>query len=171
MLNQLLVGGNETTTSLITNLFWRLLEKPVRWQTLLKDRSLVRSAIEESLRFDPPVLGLYRNSTSDFELHNETITEGEKVYVYYAAANRDPRVFKNPNEFDISRKAKKHMSFGLGTHFCVVPLRRVSRLRWYLRYVGTDTNFKNAEPGERIKPFFSGEEDIYHALGERLQRN
>ncbi|MFL2503910.1 MAG: cytochrome P450 [Candidatus Azotimanducaceae bacterium] len=94
MLNQLLVGGNETTTSLITNLFWRLLEKPSRWRTLLEDRSLVRSAVEESLRYDPPVLGLYRNSASDIEIHDETIPEGEKVYVYYAAANRDPRVFK-----------------------------------------------------------------------------
>ena len=155
MLNQLLVGGNETTTSLITNLFWRLLEKPVRWQTLLKDRSLVRSAIEESLRFDPPVLGLYRNSTSDIELHDETIPEGEKVYVYYAAANRDPRVFKKPNEFDISRKARRHMSFGLGTHFCVgAPTARLEAevvLEVMLERMPT---LRMLNPGERIKPFF-----------------
>ena len=115
MLNQLLVGGNETTTSLITNLLAPT-RKATALANLVRGRSLIRSAIEES-RFDPPVLGLYRNSTSDIELHNETIPEGEKVYVYYAAANRDPRVFKNPNEFDISRKAKNicHLA---SAHFC-----------------------------------------------------
>ena len=155
MLNQLLVGGNETTTSLITNLFWRLLEKPSRWRTLLEDRSLVRSAVEESLRYDPPVLGLYRNSASDIEIHDETIPEGEKVYVYYAAANRDPRVFNKPNEFDISRKARRHMSFGLGTHFCVgAPTARLEAevvLEVMLERV-PDLRMLNS--GERIKPFF-----------------
>ena len=155
MLNQLLVGGNETTTSLITNLFWRLLEKPSRWRTLLEDRSLVRSAVEESLRYDPPVLGLYRNSASDIEIHDETIPEGEKVYVYYAAANRDPRVFKKPNEFDISRKARRHMSFGLGTHFCVgAPTARLEAevvLEVMLERMPT---LRMLNPGERIKPFF-----------------
>ena len=155
MLNQLLVGGNETTTSLITNLFWRLLEKPERWWSLLEDRSLVRSAIEESLRYDPPVLGLYRNSTSDIELHNETIPEGEKVYVYYAAANRDPRVFKKPNEFDIARKARRHMSFGLGTHFCVgAPTARLEAEVVLEVMLERMPDLRMIHSGERIKPFF-----------------
>ena len=155
MLNQLLVGGNETTTSLITNLFWRLLEKPERWRSLLEDRSLVRSAIEESLRYDPPVLGLYRNSASDIELHNETIPEGKKVYVYYAAANRDPRVFKKPNEFDIARKARRHMSFGLGTHFCVgAPTARLEAEVVLEVMLERMPDLRMIHSGERIKPFF-----------------
>ena len=155
MLNQLLVGGNETTTSLITNLFWRLLEKPSRWRTLLEDRSLVRSAVEESLRYDPPVLGLYRNSASDIEIHDETIPEGEKVYVYYAAANRDPRVFDKPNEFDISRKARRHMSFGLGTHFCVgAPTARLEAEVVLEVMLERMPDLRMLNSGERIKPFF-----------------
>ena len=155
MLNQLLVGGNETTSSLITNLFWRLLEKPSRWRTLLEDRSLVRSAVEESLRYDPPVLGLYRNSASDIEIHDETIPEGEKVYVYYAAANRDPRVFNKPNEFDISRKARRHMSFGLGTHFCVgAPTARLEAEVVLEVMLERMPDLRMLNSGERIKPFF-----------------
>ena len=155
ILNQLLVGGNETTTSLITNLFWRLLEKPSRWRTLLEDRSLVRSAVEESLRYDPPVLGLYRNSASDIEIHDETIPEGEKVYVYYAAANRDPRVFNKPNEFDISRKARRHMSFGLGTHFCVgAPTARLEAEVVLEVMLERMPDLRMLNSGERIKPFF-----------------
>ena len=155
MLNQLLVGGNETTTSLITNLFWRLLEKPSRWRTLLEDRSLVRSAVEESLRYDPPVLGLYRNSASDIKIHDETIPEGEKVYVYYAAANRDPRVFNKPNEFDISRKARRHMSFGLGTHFCVgAPTARLEAEVVLEVMLERMPDLRMLNSGERIKPFF-----------------
>ena len=155
MLNQLLVGGNETTTSLITNLFWRLLEKPSRWRTLLEDRSMVRSAVEESLRYDPPVLGLYRNSASDIEIHDETIPEGEKVYVYYAAANRDPRVFNKPNEFDISRKARRHMSFGLGTHFCVgAPTARLEAEVVLEVMLERMPDLRMLNSGERIKPFF-----------------
>ena len=155
MLNQLLVGGNETTTSLITNLFWRLLEEPARWRSLLEDRSLVRSAIEESLRYDPPVLGLYRNSASDIEIHDETIPEGEKVYVYYAAANRDPRIFKKPNEFDICRKARRHMSFGLGTHFCVgAPTARLEAEVVLEVMLERMPDLRMLNSGERIKPFF-----------------
>tara|TARA_X000001036_G_scaffold411592_1_gene424442 strand:- start:47 stop:1003 length:957 start_codon:yes stop_codon:yes gene_type:complete len=155
MLNQLLVGGNETTTSLITNLFWRLLEEPARWRSLLEDRSLVKSAIEESLRYDPPVLGLYRNSASDIEIHDETIPEGEKVYVYYAAANRDPRVFKKPNEFDICRKARRHMSFGLGTHFCVgAPTARLEAEVVLEVMLERLPDLRMLNSGERIKPFF-----------------
>ena len=155
MLNQLLVGGNETTTSLITNLFWRLLEEPARWRSLLEDRSLVKSAIEESLRYDPPVLGLYRNSASDIEIHDETIPEGEKVYVYYAAANRDPRVFKKPNEFDICRKARRHMSFGLGTHFCVgAPTARLEAEVVLEVMLERMPDLRMLNSGERIKPFF-----------------
>lgn len=155
LLNQLLVGGNETTTSLITNMIWRLLEVPDRWQEIVSDGSLIEAAIEESLRYDPPVLGLYRNITEDVELHGETMKAGNKVYINYAAANRDPKVFDNPNEFDLHRSQKRHMAFGLGVHFCIgAPTARLeaeialSVLRERLpdlRLVG---------PGERIGPFF-----------------
>lgn len=155
MLNQLLVGGNETTTSLITNLMWRLLEEPARWQMILDDASLIEGAVEESLRFDPPVLGLYRNNTRDVELHCQVIPEGNKVWINYAAANRDPDVFANPDEFDITRPLQRHMAFGLGVHFCIgAPTARLeaevalNRLRERL------PGLELVNTGERIGPFF-----------------
>jgi len=155
VLNQLLVGGNETTTSLITNMIWRLLEQPQGWQAMVADPSLAEAAVEESLRFDPPVLGLYRNTTRDVHMHDATIPINSKVLINYAAANRDADVFENPDEFNIRRERKRHMSFGLGIHMCIgapmarmeaeVALNALARRLPELRLVG---------PGERITPFF-----------------
>ncbi len=155
MLNQLLVGGNETTTSLITNMIWRLLEVPSRWQEIQDDESLVEAAVEESLRFDPPVLGLYRNTTCDVELHGRVIPQGSKVFINYAAANRDAGIFAAPDEFDLHRDVKRHMAFGLGVHFCIgaptarleaeVALSLLRKRMPALRLLGA---------GERIGPFF-----------------
>ena len=155
VLNQLLVGGNETTTSLITNLLWRLLERPERWQRLLDDQSLIPRAIEESLRFDPPVLGLYRNTTKDVLLHGQIIPAGSKVYIHYAAANRDASVFPDPDNFDVGRSPQRHMSFGLGVHFCLgattARLEAEVALRVLLNRM-PDLRLINS--GERVGPFF-----------------
>jgi cytochrome P450 len=155
MLNQLLVGGNETTTSLITNMMWRLLEVPSRWQEIVDDASLIGAAVEESLRFDPPVLGLYRNTTRDVELHGQVIPEGSKVFINYAAANRDAGIFENPDEFNLHREVKRHMAFGLGVHFCIgAPTARLEAevALSLLRERAPDLGLVNA--GERIGPFF-----------------
>jgi len=155
VLMQLLVGGNETTTSLITNLLWRLLEVPERWQTLIGEPSLVDAAIEESLRFDPPVLGLYRNTTRDVTLHGVTIPSGSKVYINYAAANRDAAVFPEPDRFDLRRPAKRHMSFGLGTHFCLgAPMARLEAEIALRALIERLPELRLLGPGERIAPFF-----------------
>jgi cytochrome P450 len=155
VLMQLLVGGNETTTSLITNLLWRLLEVPERWQTLLGEPSLVDAAIEESLRFDPPVLGLYRNTTRDVVLHGVTIPANSKVYVNYAAANRDASVFPDPDRFDLRRPPKRHMSFGLGTHFCLgAPMARLEAEIALRALISRLPGLRLLGPGERIAPFF-----------------
>ena len=155
MLSQLLVGGNETTTSLITNMMWRLLEEPSRWQALLADPSLVEAAVEESLRFDPPVLGLYRNTTRDVELHDTVIPEGSKVYINYAAANRDAGVFSNPDEFDLHRERTRHMSFGLGVHFCLgAPMARLEAEIALSALLKKMPDLRLLGSGERIAPFF-----------------
>jgi cytochrome P450 len=128
-LNQLLVGGNETTTSLLTNLVWRLLEDPARWDRLRHTPVLVDSAIEESLRFDPPVLGLFRTNTRDVDIGDTTVPAGSKAFATYAAANRDPEVFTDPDTFDLERdpaQLKRHLGFGFGQHFCPgAPLSRL----------------------------------------------
>ena len=155
MLNQLLVGGNETTTSLITNMMWRLLEESAHWQAIVDDASLIESAVEESLRFDPPVLGLYRNVTRDVILHGETIPEGSKVYINYAAANRDEEVFERPDQFDLRRPVHRHMAFGLGVHFCVgAPTARLEAEVALAVLRERVPNLKLIDSGERITPFF-----------------
>jgi cytochrome P450 len=155
MLMQLLVGGNETTTSLITNMVWRLLEFPEQWQALVHDPSLAEAAIEESLRFDPPVLGLYRNTTRDVELHGTTIPANSKVFINYAAANRDKEFFSDPDTFDITRERKRHMSFGLGVHFCLgAPMARLEAEIALCAVTRRMPNLHLLGSGERIAPFF-----------------
>lgn len=157
MLNQLLVGGNETTTSLLTNLFWRLLSDRFLYEQVRDDPSLHQIAVEESLRFDAPVLGLYRTNTVDIDLYGEKIPERSKVMATFAAANRDPAVFDDPETFRLDREPeelRKHLSFGLGVHFC--PGAQLSRLEARLTLKEVTERFPDLrlinEP-ERIEPF------------------
>ena len=84
MVNQLLIAGHETTTSLITNCVWRLLEdRPNRWERVVADPSLIRTTVEESLRFDPPVLGLCRTNNDEVTLHGVTLPVDSKLMVLY----------------------------------------------------------------------------------------
>ena len=155
IVNQLLVGGNETTTSLITNCIWRLLQQPELYQRVVEDPSLVNRAIEESLRFDPPVLGLYRNTTRDVEIRGQIIPEGSKVMLHYAAANRDPDKYDDPHTFSLDRPPSRHLAFGLGVHFCLG-----SELARMEGRVALDTLVRRCPDlslvgdGERIRPFF-----------------
>ena len=157
VLIQLLAGGNETTTSLITNCMLRLLEVPSRWEAVKADPSLVDVAIEESLRFDPPVLGLFRTSLEPVCLHGVDLPARTKLMVTYAAANRDPSVFSNPDEFRLDRETdelRRHLSFGLGHHFC--PGASLSRLeaRATLRlFVERLPGMRLNGSPERIAPF------------------
>ena len=120
-LMNLLLGGNETTTSLLTNLVWRLTEDRSRWEAVRDDRSLLPAAIEESLRFDAPALGMFRTSLEEVEVDGTTIPPKKKLQINYAAANHDPRTFDDPDEFRLDRakgELARHISFGKGTHAC-----------------------------------------------------
>jgi cytochrome P450 len=158
VVSQLLVGGNETTTSLITNLVWRLLERPAQWRAVVANPDLVPIAMEESLRFDPPVLGLWRSTTRDVSLHGVTIPKGAKVLLSYAAANRDPRVFGDPDTFRIDRtrsELAEHLAFGLGIHFCLGSA--LARLETETALRALTLRFPRlslVSAGERITPFF-----------------
>lgn len=121
----LLVAGNETTTNLISNALNVLVDRPDLWQRLRADRSLVPKAIEETLRFDGPVSGLWRTATRPVELNNVAIAAGDKVMVCYAAANRDPAEFPDPDQFLLDRELERHVAFGYGIHYCLgAPLAR-----------------------------------------------
>ena len=124
----LLIAGHETTTSLIANGILQLLLHPDQLASLRENPSLVKSAVEEVLRHQSPVLAMHRRVTQDLEYKGTTFAEGELVYFVLASANRDPEFYSNPHQFDISRSLKdnKHLAFGAGNHFCLgAPLSRL----------------------------------------------
>ena len=155
VVSQLLIGGNETTTSLITNMVWRLLQERSLWTQLLENPGLADTAVEESLRFDPPVLGLYRTTTRDVELEGGTVPAEAKVLMHYAAANRDPKTFEAPNEFSLERARGRHLGFGLGVHFCLgAPLARLEARVALRTLLQRCPDLQLVGDGERITPFF-----------------
>ena len=123
MLQVFLVGGIETTAHLITNCVWRLLQDRSRWEAVRADPDrLIPAAIEESLRFDPPGLGLWRTTAKEVELHGRRIPAHAKVQMSYGSANRDPRVFSDPDSFRLDRplaETRRHLTFGAGAHTCI----------------------------------------------------
>ena len=158
MLVLLLLGGLETSTALLTNVLWRLLQDRDRWETLLRDPALVDVAVEESLRVDPPVLGLFRTPTRDVTLHGVDIPEKSKVMLCFASANREaPNGLERPDEFRLDRdpdKVRQHLSFGFGVHFC--PGAHLARLegRVTLRVLlELLPDLRLDGPVERIEPF------------------
>jgi pimeloyl-[acyl-carrier protein] synthase len=121
----LLVAGHETTTSLIGNGLALLLGDRRRWQRLVDDRSLVRPAIEETLRFESPVARQPRRVTEAVQMGDVDLREGDMVFQMLNAANRDPSHFDSPDEFRVDRSPNQHVGFGFGAHFCIgAPLAR-----------------------------------------------
>lgn len=116
----LLFAGHETTMNLICNGTLALLRHPDEWAKLCADPSgLSRLATEECLRFDPPVKSTQRIAAVDVERHGKLITRGERIRWIMASANRDPRAFRDPDRFDLSRSPNPHVSFGSGVHYCL----------------------------------------------------
>jgi cytochrome P450 len=122
----LLIAGNETTTNLIGNLIGVLAKRPDLWQMLRADRSLVDACIDESLRHESPLQRMYRRSTCDIEVSGVQIPKDSLIAIYYGAANRDPKVFPDPDTFRLDRKLTSHVAFGAGIHYCIgAPLARI----------------------------------------------
>lgn len=125
----LLVAGSATTTLLIGNLVHRLMEHPEQFELVRHDRSLIPNAVEESLRYDAPVHGLFRTNNRPVTLHGVEIPEDSKVYMMFGSVNRDPELWDDPDRFDITRDLKtlrQHAAFGVGIHVCLgAPLSRI----------------------------------------------
>jgi cytochrome P450 PksS len=120
MIVLLLVAGHETTVNLIGNGTLALLEHPDQMEKLRSDPSLIRSAVEELLRYGSPVeTSTERFARQDITLAGVTIPRGGMVFAVIASANRDERQFPDPNRLDVAREPNRHLSFGLGAHFCL----------------------------------------------------
>lgn len=113
-------AGHETTNYLIGNALRRLLEIPDRWQAIVADPSLIPGAIEETLRYDPSVPVWRRVTRRRVTVSGFEIPEGAKLFLWLAAAGRDPEVFPEADRFDMRRdNARHHLAFGKGIHFCL----------------------------------------------------
>ena len=152
--SQIFVAGNETTTSLISNLIWRMLSIENLWKDFVEDKINIDNAINESLRFDPPLLGLFKTTTRDIDINGSTIPANTKVLMHYGAANRDPKVFSKPNEFDVARDGTKVISFSVGIHICLG--RELAKLETRVALDVLRKKFPNLNlinNGERVGPF------------------
>jgi len=121
----LLIAGNETTTNLLGNIFNALSERPDLWRQVREDRGLVDAVIEETLRYESPVQRLFRWTTREVEVSGVPFAKGDRVTIFYGAANRDPQAFPSPDEFRLDRDLRHHVAFGAGIHYCLgAPLAR-----------------------------------------------
>ncbi len=119
-------GGHETTANLLNNSMLALVSHPEVMKDLRDNPGKMTTAVDEFLRYDSPVLSLGRLVTQDTELGEKTLKAGDRVFVMLVGANRDPEVFRNPNDLNITRMPNPHMAFGKGAHFCLgTPLARL----------------------------------------------
>jgi cytochrome P450 PksS len=127
MIFLLLIAGHETTVNLIGNGTLALLQHPDQRERLRQEPTLMKSAVEELLRYGSPLeTATERFATEDVVLHGTTIPRGEMVFAVLSSANHDERQFVNPDALDLSRDPNRHVSFGLGIHYCVgAPLARM----------------------------------------------
>jgi cytochrome P450 len=115
----LVAAGSETTRNSITAGLLALVDKPDQWDALRSDRSLLPNAVEEMLRWASSTIYNRRTATASVERHGASIRPGDKVVLWWQAANFDERAFDRPLEFDIRRNPNPHLSFGIGSHFCL----------------------------------------------------
>ena len=123
----LLIAGHETTVNLIGNGMLALFEHPEAMNRLRQEPSKIKTAVEELLRYTSPVfMSTERYAREDVTIHGITIPRGEMTLGVIGSANRDEKIFHNPDELDITREPNKHLSFGHGIHFCLgAPLARL----------------------------------------------
>jgi cytochrome P450 len=127
MIFLLLVAGHETTVNLIANGVLALLDHPEQLQRIRKDHMLLESAVEEMLRYASPLeTATERYAREEVEVAGVCIPQGALVFIAIASANRDEAEFPNADVFDITRSTNRHISFGLGPHYCLgAPLARL----------------------------------------------
>ena len=123
----LLLAGFETTVNLIGNTVLALLDRPDQWRAVVEDPSLAAPAVEETLRWDPPVQRTIRAPTTDVELAGATVPRGSMVVLYLAGANRDPEAYDDPDRFDLPVRAGPSTS----------PSPPASTTAWALRWRGS----------------------------------
>lgn len=119
LVRSFLTAGVDTTVNGLGNLLFAFAQAPDQWQALRQSPELAPQVFDEVLRFESPVQTFFRTTTRDVDIGGTRIPEGDKVLLFLAAANRDPRKWENADTFDIRRRAGAHVGFGVGIHACV----------------------------------------------------
>ena len=120
------IAGHETTASGLSALFYLLATRPDVRDRLVADPALIPQAAEEALRLESPLHGFFRTATRDTDVAGTPVAAGSEVWLNYQAANRDPQMFAEPEEFRPDRRPNPHLAFGAGIHTCVgAPLARI----------------------------------------------
>jgi len=122
LVRSLFSAGVDTTVNGIGAAMYCLARFPKQYQNLHADPSLARAAFEEAVRFESPVQTFFRTTSRSVEIGGVTVDEGEKVLMFLGAANRDPRRWERPDDYDIARRTSGHVGFGSGVHMCVGQL-------------------------------------------------
>lgn len=122
LVRSLLSAGLDTTVNGLGAAIYCLARFPEQWARLRNDVSLARNAFEEAIRLESPVQTFFRTTTREVDISGFRLAEGEKVLMFLAAANRDPRRWENPDDYDITRRTSGHVGFGGGIHMCVGQL-------------------------------------------------
>ena len=164
-LSALLVAGNLTTTDLIGNAARLFLTNPKQLAKLKADPSLIGAAVEETLRFEPPVDVTGRIASRDMEVGGCPVGKSQTMTLSLRGANRDGTVFEDPHTFDITRKKSPHVAFGGGAHICIgAPLARLEAQVALGRLFERFPNLRLADPAVspvwRTLPFFRGLERL-----------
>jgi len=128
----LIMAGIESLSGFMAMFGLNLADYPEARRALVTDPSLIPEAIEESLRFNTSAQRFKRTLTRDVELHGQVMKAGDAVILAYGSANRDERMFDNPDVYDITRKAKRHLGFGGGVHACLGAM--IGRLATHIAY-------------------------------------
>jgi len=150
LVRSLLSAGLDTTIAGIGNALYCLAFQPQQWAMLHANPALARAAFEEALRVESPVQHFFRTTTRDVTVDRVTIRPDEKVLMIYAAANRDPRAWNDPDRFDIMRKVSRNVAFGAGIHFCVGAM--LARLEAEILLTAMARRFSSIEPtGEPVR--------------------
>jgi pulcherriminic acid synthase len=150
----MLPAGEESTTSALGTTVYELLARPERLEKLRSDSTLVKTAVEEGLRWRAPVAYINRLTLAPVELSGVTVPEGALVLGAVNAANRDERVFADPDTFDLTRDPNRHMAFGTGVHSCIgAPL---SRLELQMGLTALVEQLPNLRLADGFEPRYTG---------------
>lgn len=167
----ILIGGDETTRHVITGGFYQLMQHPEQRRMLAAHPEKIPVAIEEMLRWVTPIRNMARTATRDVELRGQRIRRGQKLLLLYPSANRDERVFRDPQRFDVERTPNDHLAFGHAAHFCLgASLARLELRVMFeelLRRMPDLELVSDEPPPLRVSNFITGYERLPVRLGGR----